>query len=94
MVQEQKQVLDNRHELHSRPHERTMERLAFDTWIEAFSSENAVDPATSVWFERRFLDELDRRRALERTWRKVFWVTRYIVLRDRPPSRALTAHPV
>lgn len=80
MVQEQKPQLDTRHELHGRPHQRTMERLAFSTWIEEFSSEKAVGPATSVWFERRFLDELDRRRGLERTWRKVFWLTRYVVV--------------
>ena len=57
-----------------------MERVAFNTWVEEFSRENSVSPATSAWFERRFLDELDRRRGLERTWRRVFWLTRYIIL--------------
>ena len=57
-----------------------MEILAFNTWIEEFSRENSVSPATSAWFERRFLDELDRRRGLERAWRKVFWLTRYVIL--------------
>jgi Protein of unknown function (DUF4231) len=80
MVQEQKPLVDTRHELHGRPHERTMERLAFNTWIEEFASENPVSPATRVWFERRFLDELDRRRGLERVWREVFWFTRYFIL--------------
>jgi hypothetical protein len=80
MVQEQKSSQDTRHEIRGRPHERTMERLALGTWIEEFSRENPVSPATSVWFERRFLDELDRRRGLERAWRKVFWSTRYIIL--------------
>jgi hypothetical protein len=56
------------------------QRLAFDTWIEEFSRDNSVNPATSAWFKHRFLDELDRRRGLERTWRKVFWFTRYIIL--------------
>ena len=57
-----------------------MERVAFNAWFEEFSHENPVSSATGVWFERRFLDELDRRRGLERTWRKVFWVTRYVIL--------------
>ena len=80
MVQGKKPQLDIHYKLRGRPHERTMERLAFDTWIEEFSSENPVDATTSVWFKRRFFDELDRRRGLERTWRKVFWCTRYILL--------------
>lgn len=58
-----------------------MERLAFDTWTRKFINQNAAeDAAASVWFERRFLDELDRRRGLEGSWRKVFWFTRYIVV--------------
>lgn len=80
MIQEQKPSLDTRSEIRGRPHERTMERLGFSTWIEEFCREHLADPATGVWFDRRFLDELDRRRGLERTWRKVFWLTRYAIL--------------
>lgn len=72
--------MDTHREIHGRPHQRTVERLAFNTWIEEFSRENPVSPTTSVWLERRFLDELDRRRGLERTWRNVFWLTRYVIL--------------
>jgi Protein of unknown function (DUF4231) len=80
MVQEQKPPLDTRQRLRGRPHERTMERRAFAAWTKEFISKHAKDdPATHVWFERRFLDELDRRRGLESTWRKVFWFTRYVV---------------
>jgi hypothetical protein len=79
MVQERK-PLDTRREIRDRPHERTIERLVFNAWIEEFSRENSVSPATGVWFERRFLDELDRRRGLERAWRKLFWSTRYLIL--------------
>jgi hypothetical protein len=72
--------LDTRREIHGRPHERTMERVALGTWVDEFSRENEVSPATRVWFERRFLDELDRRRGLERRWREVFWLGRYVIL--------------
>jgi Protein of unknown function (DUF4231) len=65
---------------HGRPHERTMEREAFKSWITEFARETSVSLATGVWLERRFLDELERRRGLERTWRKVFWSTRYVIL--------------
>jgi hypothetical protein len=57
-----------------------MERVALGTWAMEFSRENQVSPSTLVWFERRFLDELDRRRGLERRWREVFWLTRYVIL--------------
>ena len=57
-----------------------MERSAFDSWIEDFARGNQVSPATSVWFERRFCDELDRCRSLENKWRKVFWFARYVTL--------------
>lgn len=71
---------DTRREIRGRPHERTMERVALATWAFEFSRENQVSPSTLVWFERRFLDELDRRRGLERRWREVFWLARYVIL--------------
>jgi Protein of unknown function (DUF4231) len=72
--------VDTHHVIHGRPHERTMERHAFDTLIADFTHENKVSTATSEWFEHRFLDELDRRRSLEGIWRRVFWSTRYLIL--------------
>lgn len=80
MVQERNPPLDTHREIHGRPHERTMEKLIFNTWTENFSRETPPSPATSIWLEHRFLDELDRRRGLEHRWRKVFWCTRYLIL--------------
>jgi hypothetical protein len=57
-----------------------MERLAFDSWIDDYARVNQISPATSVWLQRRFYDELDRCRALEKRWRKVFWLSRYLIL--------------
>jgi Protein of unknown function (DUF4231) len=57
-----------------------MEREAFNIWIEEFRRENPANPATRVWFERRFFDELDRRRGLERFWRRTCYCTRYVIL--------------
>jgi hypothetical protein len=71
---------DTRREIRGRPHERTMERVALGTWVTEFGRENQISPTTQVWFERRFLDEMDRRRGLERRWREVFWLTRYMIL--------------
>jgi hypothetical protein len=54
--------------IRGRPHERTIEREAFNAWIAEFCREGSVNPATKVWFQHRFSDELDQRRALERFW--------------------------
>lgn len=54
--------------------------MAFIVWIEEFTSENSIDATTRVWFERRFLNEIDRRRGRERGWRYTFWIVRYIIL--------------
>jgi hypothetical protein len=80
MDEERESHFDTHVELHGRPHERTMERVAFKAWIEEFQSSKQVDQRTSVWLQCRFRDELDRRRGLEHRWRKVFWLTRYIAL--------------
>jgi Protein of unknown function (DUF4231) len=66
--------------LRGRPHQRTIEQVSFDAWIENFDHENQIDAATRIWFRHRFKDELDRRRALEKKWRIIFWSTRYVVL--------------
>lgn len=71
---------DTHHEIRGRPHERTMESVAFRAWIGQLEREHPVNSSTRVWLHRRFLDELDRRRGLERRWRIVFWLTRYVVL--------------
>jgi hypothetical protein len=57
-----------------------MERLAFNSWIDDFARENQISAATTIWFHRRFYDELDRCRALEKRWRKIFWLSRYLIL--------------
>lgn len=80
MAKERQPQFDTHVELHDRPHERTMERVAFKAWIDEFQSTKQVNLATSVWLQCRFLDELDRRRGLEHRWRKVFWATRYVAL--------------
>jgi hypothetical protein len=80
MAEERKPKFDTRTELHGRPHERTIESVAFKAWIEEFKKARQVSRTTSVWLQCRFLDELDRRRGLEHRWRKVFWSTRYIAL--------------
>jgi hypothetical protein len=69
-----------REEIRGRPHERTMERHAFTVWIQQLDHSELLTPITKTWFQHRFLNELDRRRGLERRWRKIFWVTRYTAL--------------
>jgi hypothetical protein len=64
----------------ARRSERVAERLAFATWIDEFARENSISSTTRVWLERRFLNEVDRRRRLERRWRYMFWCTRYVIL--------------
>src|SRR4051794_22908827 len=67
-------------QIRSRPHERTMERLVFAAWIGELIDQSRNDASTKAWLELRFRDELDRRRALERRWRQLFWANRYIIL--------------
>jgi hypothetical protein len=71
---------DTRREIRGRPYERTMESVAFRECIGQLDHADLISPSTRVWIYRRFLDELDRRRGLERRWRIVFWLTRYVVL--------------
>lgn len=77
---EQKTYADTHQPIRGRPHERTLERLTFEPWIGEMISADSLDPTSRIWFQRRFLDELDRRRGLERVWRRAFWFNRYIIL--------------
>ena len=52
----------------------------FATWIQELEHSEPLSPVTRTWLQQRFLNELNRRRGLERRWRKVFWLSRYIVL--------------
>jgi hypothetical protein len=65
---------------YTRRSERVSERLAFISWVDEFDRENQINSTTRVWLERRFLNEIDRRRGLERRWRYMFWCTRYVIL--------------
>lgn len=78
MVQGRNAQADTRHDIRGRPHERTIERVVFSAWIEEYGRKQTLDEKSRLWLQHRFLDELDRRRGLERRWRKVFWLTRYV----------------
>jgi hypothetical protein len=57
-----------------------MEQAALKRWLAEYVDTIGMPTPVEVWFEQRVINELNRRRALERNWRNLFWAARYLVL--------------
>jgi hypothetical protein len=79
MTDDADEVQEDRRIVRGRPRERAMERTAFRNLIDNLSSSADIEAAQKIWL-KRFLSEVQRRRALEKHYRQLFWITQFAAL--------------